>query len=112
MNRIKWEDILIYMAAFWLVAVAFVVVTVPSLILNGFVFMKMWNWFVLGNLSSYKMTLVIGIALNVFVSFATSRMTATKDERTDKEKMVASLSYCLFAPLLVLLTGWILTLFL
>ena len=49
------NDLGIWALAGIIVTVVMAVVAFPVMLIRGFVLMKLWNWFVLGNLTNFNM---------------------------------------------------------
>ena len=80
---------------------AFVALTIPLALLQAYVITKLWGWFVMTTFTSApKLTLVAAWGISLLVNLVTN-------EHPDHEKDWWWVTP-LLAPVVVLLTGWIL----
>lgn len=112
LSSINWFwDVFIWPVITLIVAGLMLVIGIPAMLIRGFVFMKLWNWFVVGTVTGINMTWIVASGIALMVSFLTAHTIGVKDERTPKEKYTAA-GMEFIAPLFILFFGWILTLFL
>ena len=88
-----------------------VLIMILSQIMFGFVFSKLWAWFIVPVFDAPALRLVEAIGIMLLLGFLTAKM--PKDEEKDfwkdlTKKVIFSVSVCIIA----LLFGWIITLFL
>lgn len=92
-------------------AVGIFALLVISSLLRGFVLVKIWGWFIVPLFHLPVLTLLPAIGLALVVGFMTYQYQYSKDERSTGEKVFESILLTFLYPLLVLLTGWVITLF-
>lgn len=90
---------------------------IVSAIWRGYVFSVLWGWFVVpfGTMAGVTIPLLsipLAIGLAMVVSFLSYQYHYSKDDRSPGDKITAAVSMALFYPALVLLCGWVVTLFL
>ena len=85
-----------------------------SYLLRGFVIFKIWAWFIVSTFDTIAITIPQAIGLSLLVSFLTAQIrNADVEEHTFDAKYWGI--YCTtqyIYPLVVLLTAWVVTLFL
>jgi hypothetical protein len=106
----KTTTTVVYSAASVIVGALVTMIGIPLCLLRGFVFMKLWNWFVFGSLSNYNMGWIIASGIAMIIGWTTAQTLPIKDQRTEKEKLLG-FSADILAPFLILFFGWILHLF-
>ena len=92
-------------------AVGIFALLVISSLLRGFVLVKIWGWFIVPLFHLPVLTLLPAIGLALVVGFMTYQYQYSKDERSAGEKVFESIFLTFLYPLAVLLTGWVITLF-
>jgi len=86
---------------------------VISSIWRGYVFSVLWKWFIVPVFPAMPfLTIPVAIGIAMVVSFLAYQYTYTKDDRSDTDRMASAFGIALIYPALVLLIGWIVTLFL
>ena len=104
----KDED---YAAVLLLIAI---LVTI-STVVNGFVLIKLWNWFIIPTFDKMPtLSLVPAIGLGLVVSFLTYQEIDCQKKESNETLLKATINpllIAIFRPLIVLLLGWILQLF-
>lgn len=80
-----------------------------SALLNGFVLMKLWTWFVVSTFALPRLTMPFAIGLALVVRFLSFEPDAVKSEF--KKPFSEQLITALLRPFMTLLFGWIVTLF-
>jgi len=108
-NRM-WQNGILYTLAASIVTILMFVIAMPLYLIRGFVFMKLWNWFVFGQLSNFNMGWIVASGISMLVGWATAFTVPVKDESTKQEKIIRSTAEY-FVPFLILFFGWILHLF-
>jgi Zn-dependent protease len=100
--------------SFLIGVVLFVVLLVPVFLLDGYVFLRLWEWFVLPVFESAPtFNLLQAIGLSALIGFATTnRVQPSDDDKTQSEKMSAFFMRYYFSPIFTLIIGYIITLFL
>jgi hypothetical protein len=82
--------------------IAVVVLLLPSILLRGFVVVKLWGWYVLPfGVSQIGMAHALGISL--FLSLLSQQHQPARDSREKYEILISTI----VGPLWVLLFGWI-----
>ena len=81
------------------------VLAIPSYILNGFVIVKLWAWFIVP-FGLEPITMVPAIGLGLIVGFLTEQRVPSDDDKKFEPLVRMYLS-----PLLTLLAGWVVTWF-
>lgn len=76
-----------------------------SLILNGFVFMQIWNWF-MPHIGFNLITIPIALGLSTLIALL--KNTNIAEKKTEKLDRIISI---IVSPLFVLLFGWLIHLF-
>lgn len=80
-------------------------------LLRGYVFARLWLWFVVPQFHCDPLRIPIALGLSLFIWFATAEGAGT--ERKDPDELLERfLGICLVAPLLTLGIGKLFTLFL
>jgi len=90
---------------------------VVSSIWRGYVFSVLWKWFVVSFAATVGVTvpllsIPVAIGIAMVVSFLTYQYQYSKDDRSEAEKLGGAFAIALVYPALVLLCGWVVTLFL
>ena len=80
---------------------------VPITLLQSFVLVKLWVWFIVPVFGLPILTIVPAIGLRLIVGYLTFHNIYSKDTRSGGEKLYNYLSMGTFYPLLVLLSGYI-----
>lgn len=96
-----------------LVLGAFVVVAViiaVSAVLNGWVLTNLWHWFAVPIFGFHDLSIVQAIGVALIIGFLTRQSITTKKNDSDKTDWVAT-TVNLLSPLIVLLVGYIVHLF-
>lgn len=83
-----------------------------SPIINGFVFSKLWLWFIVPVFHTNPVRIVEAIGILVLINFI--RLKGNTDFNNDNfwEKYIKSLILMIFVAAFALLFGWVVTLFL
>jgi hypothetical protein len=84
---------------------------VISAVTRGFVLTKLWLWFIVPTFGLPKLSIPIAIGLALVVGLLTEHSNQHKDDRETSDK-VAAIIGSLLTPFLVLLCGYIVTLWL
>jgi hypothetical protein len=108
---VDWWGALILPIAAAIIALFVMMIGLPIALIRGFVFMKLWNWFVTGTITGFNMTWILASGICLTIGFVTAQTFNVKDERTQSQKW-ATVGMEFVAPFLTLFLGWILTLFL
>lgn len=80
-----------------------------SLLLSGFVLMKLWAWFIANTFHINPLSLVQSIGMTIFIGWLT--MNKTKREKTDLKDDLKKLIEFIVMCILMLSLGWIVSLF-
>src|SRR3982751_3619308 len=81
---------------------AFILYVLGITLLEGYVFMKMWNWFIAEYFNVKEMTIAAGIGLCAMVSLLTSKYPTSTDEDNSKlNKQIGPICYRLVLPVIV-----------
>ena len=88
-------------------------ITIAS-IWRGFVFMKLWAWFIVPVFHLPMLTIVIAIGVSMVVSFLTYHSTNIdrNDTRSSSEKFTTDIAATIMYPATFLFLGWIVQMFL
>ena len=78
-------------------------------ILNGWVFTILWKWFIVSIFGMKLITIPQGIGLAVFISFITYR--ADNNNKNDESYLGLEIIMSLIYPIVFLIYGWIISLF-
>ena len=93
-------------------AVAFISVIVLSSIWSGYALSVLWAWFIVPAFGLPKLSIPLAIGLALIVSYLTHQLdNREKDNRTASEVLVAGIATSFVKPLIVLLTGWVVKLY-
>lgn len=89
--------------------------SIGSSIFHGFVFSKIWQWFIVSTFGVSPVSVVQSMGIALLVALVTTRITnpskeTKKEDSTDE--WVKSISISLSFSALVLLSGWITQMFL
>lgn len=80
---------------------------------RGYVFSVLWKWFIVPVFPAMPLlSIPVAIGIAMVVSFLAYQYTYSKDDRSDTAKLGGAFGMALFYPALVLLMGWVVTLFL
>lgn len=89
-----------------LIVVGFIGLLVVSSILNGFVLVKLWEWFLVTPFGFPKLSVPVAIGISIIAKYLTiQQIPKTDNKSTD--------TYCfaIVYPLLTLCIGWVVHLF-
>ncbi|WP_319228437.1 hypothetical protein [Draconibacterium orientale] len=84
-------------------------------VVNGFVVMKLWGWFIVPAFEIRPLHMVEAIGIMLFVRFAENRLAVRKKENEDRSFLVIlqeNIFLVIFFGAFTLLIGWIISLFL
>ena len=84
-------------------------VIIPILLLDGFVVQKLWNWFVVEQFNTAKIPYAVAIGLSTLAGFMTRTFVWKPAER--EEDISLWINYVIGTPLLTLLIGYIVHLY-
>ena len=80
---------------------------------RGYVFSVLWKWFIVPVFPAMPLlSIPVAIGIAMVVSFLAYQYTYSKDDRDTASKFGGAFGVSLLYPALVLLMGWIVTLFL
>jgi len=98
--------------AFIIAILGVAVLLIIGTIWRGFVLSILWAWFAVPifGLPALSITAAIGVAL--VIGFLVYQHQHYEDTRSDYQKIASSVGVVIFYPALVLLMGWVVTLFL
>ena len=82
---------------------------VPLTLLNGWVLLNFWNWFILP-LGMPEITFGLSVGFCIMISFITQKYEKPEEETT--EAKIMRIGSAILNPFLFLATGWIIHLFL
>lgn len=86
---------------------------IPAFILDGFVGMKLWEWFVEPTfLSAPHIGIVEAAGLAILIGFFTRTHQVAAPDPDGTRKLLSSLGYLYVAPFLTLVVGYLASLFL
>lgn len=102
---------------FFPVILGIVILLTVGAIWRGYVFSVLWKWFIVPFGASAGVTVPLlsipmAIGISMVITFLAFQHVYTEDNRSTSDKMSGALGVSLFYPALVLLMGWIVTLFL
>lgn len=92
-----------------LLAVIFGFIVSP--IMNGFVVSKLWLWFVVTTFEVPTLSIPVAIGLGITARLLINGFNANNKADTDENVITTIVAHALFSPLIVLLIGWVVTLF-
>jgi len=81
-------------------------------IINGFVFMKLWLWFIVPTFQMQPLRIVEAIGIVFFITFITLKKSKEVDKDKVFESLLESMIFTLSKSVVVLFFSWIITLFL
>lgn len=88
--------------------VLIIVGIVTSAILNGYVLMKLWEWFIMPTFESAPaLSIPVAIGVGLLVSLLTYHTTNNKSNDDSTTEGVVRFVLVVFHPLLYLVLGWI-----
>lgn len=87
----------------------YLIFTIIMIFVNGFVIMKVWNWFINPYFGLMTLNLPMGIGIGLLAQSMTG--STQYNEQTEEER-VTSLIMTIIVPILILITGFITQLFL
>jgi hypothetical protein len=79
---------------------------------GGYVFMTLWDWFIVTTFGAKALNLPQAIGISLIVSYLKAKTKRDKDEKLDIEKISYDFFYSLVASAFILGIGWFVTLFL
>jgi hypothetical protein len=92
--------------------IGFIAVSLLSHILNGFALTVLWGWFIVPVFGLPVLAIVPAIGLALVAGFLTHQVVKTPTGESLSDTLVKCLTISLSKPILFLLIGWIVTLFL
>lgn len=84
--------------------VAFVVLCIPALLLNGWAFMVLWEWFVVPTANLRALSFGEALGMSLVVSYVTSGSPSFREKTT--AEAFKSLAWIFAKPLISLGVGW------
>lgn len=94
-----------------LVVLAFAMIPLSTMV-NGFVTMKLWNWFIPQTFHLTSISIVQALGLSIVVKYLAYAYHHDHDEREADEKLISAMVGCFFIPFVGLLSGYIISRFL
>ena len=92
---------------------AFTIVAVPSILLNGYVLATLWQWFIVAMFNAPALTIAQAIGISTVCSLLTYQYHPLAPEETNVKKKLAYFALHLYGrPLFTLAFGWVVTWFL
>lgn len=88
-----------------------IVVLIITFISTGFVFSKLWGWFIVTTFKVQPLTIIQAIALSFFISYLKMNPHQKSKIKTDVESILEALIIAVSADLLMFVIGWAITLF-
>jgi len=90
-------------------AFVFLAFVIPALLLDGWVVMKLWEWFILPTFTSApSINLATGIGFSLLAGFATRTYRYDYKPESEKSKhLIAQMIFAYVGPFLAVLIGWI-----
>ena len=86
------------------------ILSIPSMILQGWIFTKIWGWFIVGTFGLQPLSIIQALGVMMFVSYLTVKL----DKDTDDDfwgEYIEKYLFKVFMSLWVLFISWILFLF-
>ena len=83
-----------------------------SPIINGFVFMKLWTWFIVSTFHAQPVRIVEAIGIIFLINFVFAKRDKTANTEKFWENITADMGFLIAYAGVALLFGWIVTLFL
>lgn len=83
-------------------------------VVNGFVIMKLWGWFIVLAFNARPLQMVEAIGLMLFVRFAENRLAVRRNEKEDRSFLAIlqeNIFMVIYFAAFALLFGWIINLF-
>jgi len=87
-----------------------VIVMITAPLINGFVFIKLWHWFVVPTFGLGELRLIEAIGLVALISFINAKKT-NKQETDFWVGLIESIAYMVLLACFTLFFGWIISLF-
>jgi hypothetical protein len=88
-----------------------ILIMTVTLIINGFVFLKLWLWFIVPTFQMQPLRIIEAIGISLLISFIRTGKNK-EDKKNFWENILNQTIFNLGVFIYVLLTGWIITLFL
>ena len=79
---------------------------------RGYVFSILWGWFAVPVFGLPTLSIAAAIGIAMLISFLVYQPQHYEDTRSDYQKIASAIGVVIFYPALVLLVGWVVTLFL
>lgn len=93
-----------------------VIAIIIEFILNGFVLCILWSWFIIPVFHLPKLFLVQAIGIGLVIDYLTKQHNFKKENEFDEihmdENKIRSVIFSLMKPIIVLIMGWIIHIFL
>ncbi len=94
-----------------LITVIYLIIAIPVTLLHGFVFQKIWHWFIFP-LGMADITLPHALGISMVIGYLTHQIDIEQlmKERTKEEEIEKNINEIIFSvikPLMYLLIGWI-----
>ena len=90
---------------------ATVFIIVFGQILSGFAFATLWEWFVVPQFECKPLTIPIAIGLSLVVSYLTHQMSNKELDQEYGDLLLKSFSYSICKPIVALIVGYFVNLF-
>lgn len=87
-----------------------VALVIISMITGAFVFIKLWQWFIITSFQATPITIPQALGIMLFVGYLKPKA-KTEDEKITIKKLTESFFETLLQGVFALLIGWIITLF-
>jgi len=88
-----------------------VIMMIGAYMVNGWVLLKLWAWFVMPLFDVAPLTVAQAIGLGVTVGLVTHQGVPTGDNRNDSNALARAIAQAFVIPLVALLVGWIVSYF-
>jgi len=98
-----------FIAVFSIVLLALMVI--PLSLLNGFVLMTLWAWFVTPLFGLLPLSLIEAIGLGIIVSYLTHQYGATQEKFETAKEALAGIFKMILHPIITLAFAWVIQLF-
>ena len=85
--------------------------TIPSLIFSGYVLSVLWGWFMVPIFGMPALSIPAAIGVWMVIGFITHQTIDADDSRTSEKKLYESIGQAISRPLLALLVGYIVHLY-
>jgi len=87
-----------------------IIVMIVTPLINGFVVMKLWNWFIIPIFSLQPLKLIEAIGFTIILAFITAKPSKNNKEEDFWDKLFESVLYTILLGLFTLILGYVVSL--